>query len=304
MGNSYDLCEQLEMLFYKRLLKFIQIFVVLVVLPRVASFLGLLGGGPGFDIHDLIRWAFAATLGLGVVATSYFSEHVDPPEYDDEPANPKERRRREREAVYFAAMNNASPVAGMALIVFAFLDGAFNLADAIYQATASGLFLNQPRANVIVYWVATVIFGIAPTLLSIVLARVIARTDRIPAGFEKTPTRAEVNWVYSLAKNMGLNLYSSSQAAHLLMPEDTPVLPERTGEHRTEQRTANQTGVRPNSELRTGEQKQRIVEALQEFYSQQITPSITDIQNALGDPVPSRSTISTVRSEWLSANSD
>ena len=59
------------MKFYRFLLRFIQIFVVLVVLPRVADFVGNLGyNQAGFDLHDLIRFAFAATLGLGTVATS------------------------------------------------------------------------------------------------------------------------------------------------------------------------------------------------------------------------------------------
>ena len=107
---------------YKFLLRFIQIFVVLVVLPRVASFVGLLGNNvAGPDFHDLIRFAFAATLGLGTISTAYFSDETEPPDYDDEPTNPRERKRREREAVYYASMINAAPYARRAMFLFAFL---------------------------------------------------------------------------------------------------------------------------------------------------------------------------------------
>ena len=54
------------MKFYKFLPRFIQIFVVLVVLPRVANFVGLLGApSAGFNIHELIRFPFAAHWVLG-----------------------------------------------------------------------------------------------------------------------------------------------------------------------------------------------------------------------------------------------
>jgi hypothetical protein len=224
------------MQFYKGLLRFIQLFVVLVVLPRVANFLALLGGNPnGFDLHDIIRYAFAATLGLGTVATAYFSEHVEPPEYDDAPSNPREARRCEREAIYFATMNNAVPVATGAMFLFAFLDGVFNLADAFYGASQTGILDFAANGNLTyVYGTATFLFGIAPTILSIVLARVISSTDRIPNGFEKPAGKSQVDMLATIMGNMGFRLYSRSAAAHLLTSEDS----ERNYSERGSNRTA------------------------------------------------------------------
>lgn len=275
------------MSFYKGLLRFVQLGVVLVVLPRVASFLALLGGEPGFDIHDLIRVAFAATLGLGVMATSYFSELVLAPEYDDEPNNPRERKRREREAVYFAAMNNAAPIARRAMWVFAFLDGTFNLADAFYGASRSGIIdpTLQGSALSIVYGFATFIFGIAPTLLAIVLSRVISVVDRIPKGFEKTPSGIQVDMLYTIMRNMGLNVYSKSQATDLLRSEDVRSLPEPSVE-RTD---------RTNGEHRTGEQRARIMAYLN---ANGANRSYRDIREQFDDPKPSISTIADAVTEW------
>lgn len=279
------------MSFYKGLLRFVQLGVVLVVLPRVASFLALLGGEEGFDIHDLIRVAFAAVLGLGVMATSYFSEQVQAPEYDDEPNNPRERKRREREAVYFASMNNAAPIARRAMWVFAFLDGTFNLADAFYGASASGIIDPAVQGPVLtaIYAFAVFIFGIAPTLLAIVLSRVISVVDRIPKGFEKTATAAQVDWTYTILKNMGVSTISKSQAANLLRSEDdVRSLPEPNSE-----RTANVT--RTNGEHRTGEQRARIRAYLE---ANGVDASYREMQERFEDPKPSISTISEVVNEW------
>lgn len=283
------------MAFYKQLLRFIQIFVVLVVLPRVASFLALLGGNPdGFDIHDLIRIAFAASLGLGTVATAYFSESVDPPEYDEEPTNPRERKRREREAVFFATMNNAAPIAQRALILFATLDGTFNLADAFYGASQTGIldiYANGYLAYV--YGAATFIFGISPTVLSIVLARVISAVDRIPVGFDKPASRNQVDAVATIMSNMGFRLIRRSDAANLLTSEDQAPEPVRRTPN-TEHRTSN-TEHRTNGSI---DQRGRIVEYLNSRHWDEM-PSISQIQQGIGEPIPSRSTVSTVRSEWL-----
>lgn len=164
------------MKFYKALLKFIQIFVVCVVLQRVASFVGLLGNNPAeLDFHDLIRFAFAASLGLGTIATAYFSDDSDPPEYDDEPHNPRERKRREREAVYYATMKSAAPYARRAMWLVASLDGTFNLADAFYGASLTGLLNPQIHGNAIyLYGGATMAFGLSPTILAMYLSKVIA----------------------------------------------------------------------------------------------------------------------------------
>jgi len=271
--------------FYRYLLRFVQIFVVLVVLPRVASFLGLLGNTQGqLDIHDLIRWSFAIALGFGVVATSYFSQTAQVPEYEEEPnpGNRKEIRRREKEAAYFAAVNSVVPVARRALLVFALLDGTFNLGDALYGANANGLFDTNThgQALVAIYVIVTIVFGIAPTTLSMVLTRVIAAVDKIPTELENgQPVR---------------NVLTSEQIEYRL----ANTVRSNT-EPNTEHRIPNT--VRQNIERRTanGGQANRITEYLSEHYGRTgMVPSINTVVNALDDPKPSRSTVSTVTNLW------
>lgn len=268
------------MTFYRRLLKIVQIFVILVVLPRVASFLALLGGQPGqLDAHDIIRWAFALALGSGVVATSYFSEELQVPEYDDEPQpnNRREIKRREREAAYFAAMNNIVPKARRALWVFAFLDGSFNLGDAVYSANQNGLF--DPARNgywVILYVIVTITFGISPTVLSAVLSRVISATDRVPTleDLGKPRTNEPV--------------FVTAREPNRIETTERPLIGERTANIRT-----------PNKSGPPGEQSGRIIHYLDMVYEQTGTlPSYSQIQAALGDPIPSKSTLSAAVNRW------
>jgi len=276
------------MRFYRWLLRFIQILVVLVVLPRVASFLGLLTADTGFGVHTIIRFAFAATLGLGTIATAYFSEHIDPPEYDEEPSNPREQKRREREAIYFATMNNAVPVSRMAMLAFAFLDGTFNCADAFYGASQSGLLDPSNGALVYVYGAAVFLFGVSPTLLSIVLARVITSVDRIPIGFDKPAGKHQIDLLATIMGNAGLKVYSRS--ANLLISEDAePAIRPNSRRTANSVRRTNGNGY---------DQRTRIIAYLTEHPDE----SVTQIQNGLGEPIPSRSTVSTVRSEWQGNN--
>ena len=280
------------MKFYKFLLRFIQIFVVLVVLPRVANFVGLLGSpSAGFNIHDLIRFAFAATLGLGVISTAYFSDDAEAPVYEDEPNNSRERRRREREAVYFASMQNAAPYARRAMFLFAFLDGSFNLADAMYGASASGLLdpAAQGTVLVIVYGTATFLFGVAPTILAIVLAKVISMVDRIPADYERPATRRQIDLLRTVMGNLGLREYSSGDVVNLygsgvrLAETSNPELP----------------AVVRRTNRAEGEQTARIIAYLETNATPEYLPKLSEIQTALGDPIPSKSTVSVVRNEWL-----
>ncbi len=265
------------MKFYKFLLRFIQIFVVLVVLPRVASFVGLLGNNQtGLDFHDLIRFAFAATLGLGTISTAYFSDETEPPDYDEEPANPRERRRREREAVYYASMINAAPYARRAMFLFAFLDGSFNLADAMFGASSTGLLdpaLHGPL--IYVYGTATFLFGVAPTILAIVLAKVISMVDRIPEDYERPASRKEMDVLRTIMGNLGLREYRAGEAAELYHAR--PALPEPMN----------------------GGQAARIRDYLERHYREGQVPTIPEIQHGLGAPVPSKSTVSVARAQWL-----
>lgn len=277
------------MTFYRRLLKIVQIFVILVVLPRVASFLALLGGQPGqLDAHDIIRWAFALALGSGVVATSYFSEELQVPEYDDEPqpSNRREIKRREREAAYFAAMNNIVPKARRALWVFAFLDGSFNLGDAVYSANQNGLF--DPARNgywVILYGIVTITFGISPTLLSAVLSRVISATDRVPTLEDLGKPRTSEP------------VFAAAREPNRIETTERPLLEVRRTPN--SERTANLERRPSNGNGQPGEQSSRIIHYLDMVYEQTGTlPSYSQIQAALGDPIPSKSTLSATVNRW------
>lgn len=276
---------------YKGLLRFVQISIVLVVLPRVASFVANLGvGDAGFDIHDVIAVAFAGSLGLGVVASSYFSDSSEPPIYDDEPTNPRERRRREREAVYYATMHQAAPYARRAMIIFAVLDGTLNLADALTGAVAAGRFAvlasagtlayNIEVASTIVYFVSVVIFGISPTILAIYLSKLISMVDRIPLDYERPATRKEIDWVRTLMGNFGVREFKAGDAARLLRQEQEEEEPEPVARR--------PSPVRDN-----------IVAVLDQAHREGSVLSFSDLMSALPEPKPAQSTVSSVRNDWL-----
>lgn len=283
------------MKFYRFLLRFIQIFVVLVVLPRVASFVGNLGNNQaGFDLHDLIRFAFAASLGLGTVATSYFSNDTQAPEYEDEPTNRREQRRREREAIYYATMLAAAPYARGAMWLFAILDGSFNMADAFMGASAAGILdvANQGMFLVGIYGTATFLFGVSPTVLAIVLSKVVSMVDRIPDDYERPATKKQMDILRTVLGNLGLQEYGSSNVAALT-----------NGQHALPEPSVERSTVRPD-ELPVGEQSERVYRYLNSYVTQhEITnpdqlPGPTAIQNVLDDP-PAKSTISVARSAWI-----
>jgi len=246
-ARTDQICED-DVKFYKGLLHFIQIFVVLVVLPRVADFVGYLGNSQqGFDFHDLIRFAFAATLGLGTIGTAYFSDETPAPEYDDEPANPRERKRREREAVYYATMLQAVPYARRAMWLFALLDGSFNLAEAVRGASASGLFdVESHGVWTYLYIGATLLFGVAPTALAIVLSRVISMVDRIPEDYQKPLGRKDLDWVRTIMGNLGIREY---RAEHQILS-----LEERTSEPAPVRSPVRTPGERRTSGLKNNGQ--------------------------------------------------
>lgn len=273
---------------YRSLLRFVQIAIVLVVLPRVASFVSNLGVGEvGFDLHDVISVAFAAVLGLGVVASSYFSDSSEPPYYDDEPTNARERRRREREAVYYATMHQAAPYARRSLIGFAILDGTFNLADALTGAVAAGRFqvaavigtldYNIEFVSVSVYLASVILFGLAPTFLAVYLAKLNSMVDRIPLDYERPATRKEIDWVRTLMGNFGVREYNATQAMRALAGGEEEEQP-----------------VRRSSPVRD-----QILSVLNYHARQGTVLSYSQLVEALGEDGPAPSTISTVRKEWL-----
>lgn len=264
---------------YKRLLRFIPIFAVLVILPRVADFVGLLG--PENLINGVIRYAFAALLGLGVVATSYFADDTPAPLYDDDPPNARERRRREREAEFYAASQEAAPHARRALYMFAGLDGTFNLADALMGASANGLFGPENGLLAYVYMLATVLYGLSPTILVVTVTRVVAKVDRIPAG-EKS-SRARIDWGRTIATRLGLQIHGEAT------------------EHRTTEqpRRTEQVGRTEQADRTPGDQGARVVAYLTQHATANHTPGVTEIRDALDEPKPSKSTISVVRRNWI-----
>lgn len=287
------------MKFYKTLLRAIQIAVICVVLPRVASFVGKLGPGvPGFDVHDIISVAFAVTLGIGTVATAYFSNETRAPEYDDEPSSPRERRRREKEVVYYTAMFKVAPYARTAMWIFAFLDSMFNLAEAFFGAYANGLFdvAKYGQFTVGIYVFATFVYGISPTLLAIFLSRVIAMVDRVPEGYEK-PKRG-IDVTRTVMGNLGLREYKYTEAESIEPRTNT----ERTQTHRTPNVAVPTNGRTPTDgrenliNAGSTEVRDRIVEYIQATWANETrVPGPTETSEALG---VSKSYASTVITEW------
>jgi len=276
---------------YKALLRFIQVAVICVVLPRVASFVGKLGPGTGgFDVHDIINIAFAITLGVGTVATSYFSNETRAPVYDEEPTSLKEKRRRERESAYYAAAQNAAPYAMRAMWIFAFLDSAFNSAEAFLGAYANGLF-DVAKYGVFmvgVYFVATLLFGISPTLLAIYLSRVISMVDRIPEGYEK-PSRG-IDVTRTVMGNLGLREYT-----HTNVKAEEPTN-ERTNVQRTEEIVRPENGRANLLNAGSTEVRDRIVAYVQGTWDATgVVPGPSQVSRDLD---VSKSYASTVISEW------
>jgi hypothetical protein len=283
--------------FYRNLLRFIQIFVVLVVLPRVADFVGQLGpNSVGLDFHDVIRYAFAATLGLGTVATSYFSNETQPPEYDDEPTNPRERKRREREAVYYTTMLAAAPYARTAMWLLAVLDGTFNLADATMGAANNGLLNPSLGLLYVVYLVGTILFGLSPTILAIVLSRVNSMVDRIPEDYERPASRKEFDILRTVMGNLGLREYTPENMVAVLpsSARSDRYLPNVTEQEPNEYRTNE-----PPNSVPKGDQADRITAYLDANTTPDHYPTVSEIRDALAEPKPSKSTISVTRTAWL-----
>ena len=242
----------------------------------------------GFDFHDIIRFAFAATLGLGTISTAYFSDETEPPEYDEEPANPRERKRREREAVYFASMQNAAPHARRAMWLFAFLDGTFNLADAAFGASSTGLLDMALHGKLVyIYGGATFLFGVAPTILAIVLSKVISMVDRIPEDYERPASRRQMDLLRTIMGNLGLRRVHGRRGGRSLRFAE----PNSRTEPRLPAPHRNGGGV--------GEQAARIYEYMDIFCNPSHIPTLMEIRDALDDPKPSKSTISVARNEWL-----
>jgi len=241
---------------------------------------------PDPDVHDFISIAFAATLGLGTISASYFTRDEDPPEYKDEPQNPREKKRREREAVYYATMKNAVSAARAATFAFAFMDGIFNLADALQGATETGM-LDVSRGPVrYAYLMAVVLFGIGPTLLAVVISWTNSLVDRIPDDYTRHTTRKEMDLLRTFMGNLGLREYSSGDISALL---------ERTDEQNEEDEPVRRTR---QTEPRT-ETGKAILEYLQTNSTADRVPSTMEIVEALGLRETQKSTASENRSRFI-----
>lgn len=270
------------MKFFKRSLRLVPILIILIVLPRVSNFVRSMSPAQdGIDVHDLISVAFALTLGLGTVASSYFTRDEDPPDYDDEPTNPRERRRREREMAYYATMKNAVPAARVATVFFGVFDGAFNLADAVAGATEVGL-LDIGGWRGTVNAIAVVMFGLGPTILAIVSAWVNSLIDRIPEDFEKPITKKEIDWMRTFMGNLGLQEYNAQNFL-----EDT---------NRT-QRTFDEqeTNVRERSE----DISERVMQYLDEHSTNDFVPGPAQIIRDLNLRPTQKSSVHGITQRWL-----
>jgi hypothetical protein len=278
------------MRFYKALLKAVPIAVLTVVLPRVASFTYHLGA-QGI-VHWVISSAFAILLGLGVIGTSYFSDFAEIPEYDEEVSpRSKEGKRREKELAYYTAMMQAAPYAQRAMYVFAVLDGVFNLADALIGADANGLFAAQNQFLSGVYYGATVIYGISPTILSILLSRLASMIDRIPDGYEKAH-RDEIDWIRTIMGNLGWREFKAEDDE----AESVSVSVSVSG-NETETESRRRPGV---------SKKDLVWRYLDTYATPETMPTIDDIKQAIREDAGvnvSTGSISEARSQWLENNS-
>lgn len=272
---------------YRSLLRFVQIAIVLVVLPRVASFVASLGNnGPGVDLHDIIAVAFAIVLGVGTFGSAYFSDNSVAPEYPDDPTSRREELRRIRERAYYATMLQAEPYARRSMILFAVLDGMFNLADALTGAAAAGRLtlvsdvgtlegwlLNTP---VIVYGIAVVLFGLSPTILSIYLARLNSMVDRIPTDYERPKNHREIDWGRTLLGALGID------------------------ERRASNNQAQNAPKAPQGSTRASPQKELVYKAMDHLSAELgRPPTFTEVMELLGERAPSKSTVSKYRNEYL-----
>ena len=124
---------------------------------------------------------------------------------------------------------------------------------------------------------ATFLFGVAPTVLAIVLAKVISMVDRIPEDYERPTSRREMDLMRTIMGNLGLREYKAGDAAELYSSRQK-ALPERT--------------IR---------QADRIYAYLEQHYTEDRVPTIPEIQMGLGEPVPSKSTVSVERANWIHA---
>jgi hypothetical protein len=241
---------------------------------------------PGPDVHDFISIAFAATLGLGTISASYFTRDEDPPIYKEEPQNTREKRRREREAVYYATMKNAVSAARAATFAFAFMDGIFNLADALKGATETGLLDASNGPVRYAYLMAIVLFGIGPTLLAVVISWTNSLVDRIPDDYSRHTSRKEMDLLRTFMGNLGLREYSSGDISALL---------DRTDEQEEEDEPVRRTRrTEPRSEA-----GQAILEYLQENSTATHVPSTMEIVEALGLRETQKSTVSENRSRFI-----
>lgn len=267
-------------------MRLVPILIILIVLPRVSSFVRSLSpANEGFDVHDLISVAFALALGLGTIATSYFSSKQPVPEYDEDPRSPREARRRERELAYYATMHAAAPAATAASLLFGFLDSVFNLADAFSGASTIGLFATENASLRTVYYIAVTLFGLSPTILAITLAKVVSMVDRIPENYERPMTHNDIDWVRTIMGNLGIRTYKDIDASDLpALPNNIPDSSVRT--NRTPNRTPNRS-----------ENKS---EAMRAYLDRNATlehiPSVSELVENFG---VAKATASEVRSKWI-----
>lgn len=267
---------------YRILLRLVQVFIVAVVMPRVASFVSTLGpDSDKFEVHDFVGFFFALTLVLGTIGSAYFTDATPAPEYEDEPRNRYEERRREREAAYYKTMHQTVPYARKSMILFAVLDGVFNLADAVLEAQALGRFVLGDtwvhNASVSIYAMAVLFFGLSPTIASVYLSKLLSMVNRIPDDYERARKTKSVDWVRTVMGNLGWREY--------------------TARDRVEAAATSRSGQSSNH-------KARVYEAMKQNKDSGRILSFSELRDALGENAPAKSTISTHRNGWLRENGE
>ena len=124
-----------------------------IQLQRVADFIDKgLNGGP------VLGWFFAIGLAVGVFASSYWTRQSITRK--DETEDPRDKQSRS--------------AAWLSLGIFVLLDGTFNLAETLRALLDKSLL------------VFAVIYGVAPTVIAVVLGRLQGRIDRLPVPPRKS----------------------------------------------------------------------------------------------------------------------
>lgn len=175
----------------RNLLKSLGIYFLAVAIPRVALFANNFTipapewGWLNFNPWNAMGLLFALGLGLGVYVFSYYASKAAP-RTDTEKAKESDNsqkkayiRRRNKD---ISQRKATAMMANGAAILFALADSIFNMAEVSEMAIERSQIVSlvQPIPTREVVFVAVWIFGLFPTIGSLVAGLVLAGVERIP----------------------------------------------------------------------------------------------------------------------------